>query len=71
MSLYDYQVSRKLTAVDPPFDSLIMAAIRKADNANARKLQQAFPRQYRELHERYDAPGGILPGEEHHAPQDG
>lgn len=63
MSLYDYQQSRALAAEDPTFDALIMAAIRKADTVNAAKLRIAFPRIARELDDRYQAPGGLLPGE--------
>ncbi len=63
MSLYDYQVSRKLAAADHPFDALIMAAMRKADSHNTAALQAAFPALWNELSMRYNAPGGLLPGE--------
>lgn len=62
MSLYDYQVSQKLT--DPPFYALIMAAMRKADDVNAAKLRYAWPEVWHELESRYHAPGGLLAGEE-------
>lgn len=60
MSLYDYQMSRQISAVDPPFYALIMAAIRKADNHNAEKLKTAFPDTYEEYEARYQTPGGAL-----------
>ena len=63
MSLYDYQVSRQISEGDPPFYALIMAAMRKADTFNMAKLQRAFPAVYDEVSARYNAPGGMLPGE--------
>ena len=63
MSHYDYQASKQLAAQDPPFAALIMAAYRKADTGNGALLEQAFPDICRELRARYDAPGGLLPGE--------
>lgn len=64
MSLHGYHVSKKLAAGDPPFYSLIMAAMRKADTANLTKLQRAFPDVWIELQRRYDAPLGALPEDE-------
>jgi hypothetical protein len=63
MSLYDYEQSRKLSATDQPFYALIMAAMRRADTDNLTRLQSAFPEVWRELQTRYNAPGGMLPGE--------
>lgn len=63
MSYFDYQVSRQIDAQDAPFSALIMAAYRKADTNNQELLEQAFPEACRELRERYNAPGGLLPGE--------
>ena len=70
MSLHDYRVSQGLGADDPPFAALIMAAMRKADSANAEYLEQAFPMVWRELQARYNAPGGYLPGENDAPPED-
>ena len=61
MSHYDYEISKSLSAIDPPFASLIMAAMRKADTANAILLGQAFPEIGFEFNQRYWAPGGLLP----------
>lgn len=61
MSLYDYRVSRQISAGDPPFYALLMAAIRKADSQNAARLRMAFPHVHAEFAARYDAPGGVLP----------
>jgi len=44
-----------------PFYALIMAAMRGADTDNLDKLRAAFPEVYRELRERYNAPGGQIP----------
>lgn len=63
MSRYDYQQSQEITAADPPFAALIMAAMRKADSTNSRLLAECFPDIYWELQQRYNAPGGYLPGE--------
>ena len=61
MSLYDYQQSKKVSLDDPPFASLIMAALRKADTNNAEMLCGCWPEICDELKVRYNAPGGILP----------
>ncbi len=61
MSAYDYHASHQISATDPPFYALIMAAMRKADTANLAKLRAAFPDTYREVEARYHAPGGLLP----------
>lgn len=68
MSRYDYEKSREIAAQDPPFAALIMAAMRKADSGNAEILRAMWPATWEELRARYDAPGGILPGEEEHRP---
>lgn len=69
MGYSEYQSSRTLELKAMELDSnafyaLIMAAMRQADTDNARKLREAFPATYRELRDRYNAPGGILEGEE-------
>lgn len=61
MSLYDYQQSQKLT--DEGFYTLIMAAMRQADDSNLARIKSLWPREYEELKARYNAPGGILPSE--------
>lgn len=63
MSLIDYKASQLISREDPPFYALIMAAMRKADNVNLERLQYAFPETWTELEKRYNAPGGLLPGE--------
>ena len=68
MSRYDYEKSREIAAHDVPFAALIMAAMRKADSRNAEILRAMWPATWEELRGRYDAPGGILPGEEEHRP---
>jgi hypothetical protein len=64
MSLFDYQKSMILSTDDPPFAALIMAAIRRADTQNCRKLALVFPDIYAELQERYNSPGGELPDDD-------
>ncbi|MBA7547829.1 hypothetical protein ES705_40267 [subsurface metagenome] len=63
MSHYDYEKSKEISVEDPPFASLIMAAIRKADTENTVKLRGTFPEIFNELQKRYLAPGGVLSGE--------
>jgi hypothetical protein len=63
MSHYDYLISQEISAKDPPFASLIMAAMRKADSDNTALLANAFPEIFYELRDRYNAPGGFLPEE--------
>jgi hypothetical protein len=63
VSRYDYEMSKMISSNDPPFPSLIMAALRKADTGNADRLRVAFPAICSEMEQRYNAPGGVLPGD--------
>lgn len=63
MSLYDYHYSRKLILDDPPFDSLIFAAIRKADSTNMERLKRSFPELAEEMQARYNARLGVIPSD--------
>jgi hypothetical protein len=63
VSLYAYRESLHLGAEDFGFHALIMAAMRKADSDNIERLKAAFPETWEELRARYNAPGGLLPGE--------
>ncbi len=65
MSYFDYAKSLEISAEGPPFASLIMAALRKADSTNYWLLESAFPAITDELRRRYNAPGGYLEGETH------
>jgi hypothetical protein len=62
MSLGDYQQSGAL-AVSASFHALVMAAMRRADTDNYRRLARAFPEIAAELETRYNAPGGRTPAE--------
>ncbi len=53
MSLYDYQKSKEISAEEPSFASLIMAAAWKADTLNFGKLRAAFPEIIEELEKIY------------------
>ena len=64
MSYYDYKMGQQVSSRDYPFYALIQAAMRQADTDNIEKLKAAFPSTWQELRERYDAPGGLLSGEE-------
>lgn len=63
MSYHDYRASLDISAQDHPFYALIMALMRKADTNNLARLRVTFPETYTELRDRYNAPGGVLPGE--------
>lgn len=63
MSRFDYDVSREIAKNDPPFASLIMAAMRKADSINIAKLAAVFPEIHDEVRARHNAPGGMLESE--------
>ena len=63
MSLHDYRVSQEIATKGYPFYALIQAAIRQADGANMLKLEEAWPFVVTDLRRRYNAPGGLLPGE--------
>lgn len=62
MSYYDYMESRKIDC-GYSFETLIMAALRKADSINFQLLTDAFPQISEELQERYNAAGGKLKNE--------
>jgi hypothetical protein len=65
MSRYDYETSKRLLAngENISFDALLMALMRKADSYNIDKLQQGWPHVWEELEARYEAPGGLIPGD--------
>lgn len=60
MSLYDYEVSKQIGAMNVPFYGLIMAAMRQADTDNLNALRAFWPAVWDELQARYNAPGGAL-----------
>lgn len=64
MSRYDYEASKQIGLASAPFYALTMAAMRQSDSTNSRRLDQAFPEVSKELRARYNAPGGLLPGEQ-------
>lgn len=63
MSWHEYEISKSIDRLDPPFYALIMSAMRKADPLNLAALQQVWPSVWDELDARYNAPGGFLEGE--------
>jgi hypothetical protein len=63
MSLYDYQASLDIRSRGYPFYGILMAAIRGADTDNLEKLKAMWPEVVEEFQARYNAPGGLLPGE--------
>ena len=63
MSHCDYMASQDIAAMNAPFYAIIMAAYRQADTHNAEDIRSVWPGVVAELQARYDAPGGLLPGE--------
>lgn len=63
--LHAYEEYRRLREKvgDPPISSLMMLVIRKADTVNTAKIKAMWPELYEEFFQRYNAPGGLLPGE--------
>jgi hypothetical protein len=64
VSHFDYEASKVIVQNGFPFYALVMAAMRQADTRNMARLEQAFPDVAAELRVRYNAPGGVLPGEQ-------
>ena len=60
MGLHEYVISQEISAKDYPFYALIMAAMRQADTMNVSLLRGMFPGTWKELQQRYNAPGGAL-----------
>lgn len=63
MTLRDYQLGRQLEGHGYPFYALLQTCMRQADSRNRAALDAAFPDVARELQARYEAPGGLLPGD--------
>ena len=55
MSLYDWNQALQMSASDPPFYALIMAAMLKADTHNQALLRNAWPDTWREVEKRYNS----------------
>lgn len=64
LSRYDYEASKVIVAKGHPFYALIAAAMTQADFKNLVYLRTAWPEVWRDLEARYNAPGGVLPGED-------
>ena len=58
LNIIDYTLSKYLQQI--PFDALVAAAMRKADTENLNLLGEIFPQIRKDLHDRYNAPGGYL-----------
>ena len=69
LNLIDYELSKRLAAMDLPFHALIAAAARKADTENSFKLRSVFPKLISDLERRYNSPGGMLPEDEIRDPE--
>lgn len=63
MGKHEYLESQKIASMGFSFYSLVMATMRRADDQNLDALKLIFPEIHQELKARYNAPGGILPGE--------
>jgi len=64
MSLYQFKQAEAIQQdFDPSVDSLIMAAVLKADQINLMKLRHCWPGIVDEYYYRYNSGGGRMPGE--------
>lgn len=63
LNLFDYEQSREIERHHFGFHALIAAAMRQADTDNMERLTMAFPQVAADLKARYNAPGGLLPGD--------
>lgn len=59
---YDAYTRKEALKISPEYsvNAILMEAIRQADSFNTLFLQRQFPALYKEMKERYNAPGGIL-----------
>lgn len=65
MSNYDFNQSLKLIKCNPPFYSLLRAAMINADTENTRKLALAWPELWIDNHIRYNVPGAVTSAAEY------
>ena len=63
MSYYDYRLSQRISTRNEPFYALLFALIREADSDNIEKIKRQWPDVWQEFYDRYNAPGGILEGD--------
>lgn len=63
LGLHAYLKSQELDQQDYPFYALIATAMRRADSHNLELLRAAWPTVWKDLNDRYNAPGGRLAGE--------
>lgn len=67
MSIEDYNSGQALELLclrkEISFYGVIQCAMRKADSNNLESLKMAFPKTWEDLQARYNAPGGVLPGD--------
>lgn len=59
----DYEQHREIATKGYSFTALLMALMRKADTENLAHLQLRWGAVWQELCARYDAPGGVIPGD--------
>lgn len=63
VDLADYKRGVEVARQGEPFYALLTAALLVADSHNALAMRRAFPAEVRCIDWRYNAPGGLLPGE--------
>ncbi len=61
MTIENYRLSADIEQM--PFEAIIMAYMRGADDVALKFLKNKHPSIWKELKERYNAPGGKLKGE--------
>lgn len=64
LDVHAFRLGMGIARQDPPFAALILAALYRADSTNARIIRAVFPTIAATGQARYDAPGGVLHGEQ-------
>lgn len=70
MSVFNYREAEKIWQEhDPSVDTLIMAAIRKADAFNLQMIRACWPHLVDEFYYRYNSGAALMPGEVGYDPE--
>lgn len=66
MSLFDYRRAQELAAEHENVHAMLMACVLRGDSQIQAAIKAAMPDVYAETYARYNAPGGLLVGEQNH-----
>lgn len=62
MSRENYLKSQEIAS--QPFEAILMGFMRVANDIELKVLKAIYPHEWKELYERFNAPGGYLEGED-------